>query len=235
MTNTAGRLLLDMVEALNEAFKKQYGEAALRIAGAGEDFATAILRIVSLGEETRSELSKVSFATEERRGDMIDRVEVSQRALLNALTARGSGHTNGPLLNDAQIERLRGVVEQIEEKGISNSPIPSRDDMMRETEALIAEVKKWEMDDYAKTTLLIQLNSIERIIQKADIYSAAELRAKVKSVIADFAAEFSSHDKDYQTRMERLVSWARKGFFPGSVMLALTADTSAVIALIAGP
>ncbi|KGJ04357.1 hypothetical protein IT41_10670 [Paracoccus halophilus] len=107
--------------------------------------------------------------------------------------------------------------------------------MMRETEALIAEVKTWDMDEYAQRTLLIQLNCIERVIQTADLYSAAELRGKVKSVIADFAAEFSAHDKHYQTRMEKLLSWARKAFFPGSIMLSLAADTSTVVALLPGP
>lgn len=235
MTNTAtaARLFLDMTEALNIAFQRQSGRAALNAAGVGDDYATVFSRIASLGEETRDELSRVSFASEERREDMIERIETSQRTLFNALGARGS--TTGPLLSDAQIERLRSVVEQIEEKGISSGTLPDRNEMMLATEALIAEVKTWDMGEYAQKTLLIQLSSIERIIQKADLYSAAELRTKVKGVIADFAAEFLAHDKHYQARMERLVSWARKAFFPGSVMLALTADSSAVVALLTGP
>lgn len=235
-TATAARLFLDMTEALNIAFQRQGGQAALTAAGVGDDYATVFSRIASLGEETRDELSRVSFASEERREDMIERIETSQRTLFNALGARGSNRgTTGPLLSDAQIERLRSVVEQIEEKGISSGTLPDRNEMMLATEALIAEVKTWDMGEYAQKTLLIQLSSIERIIQKADLYSAAELRTKVKGVIADFAAEFLAHDKHYQARMERLVSWARKAFFPGSVMLALTADSSAVVALLTGP
>lgn len=131
MTNTAARLFLDMTEALNIAFQRQGGQAALTAAGVGDDYATVFSRIASLGEETRDELSRVSFASEERREDMIERIETSQRTLFNALGARGSNRgTAGPLLSDAQIERLRSVVEQIEEKGISSGTLPDRNEMM---------------------------------------------------------------------------------------------------------
>ena len=227
--------LFELASQLNEGMKKGSGEAALRNAGVKGDFAQVITRIVMLTKATIDESATASFRSEARRDDLIKRVQLSSETLLNALSRRGGGNTSGPLVNDIVLERLRSAVEIIEEKTMSSSRASSRDQMIEETESLIKDVKDWDIEEYAKNTLLMQLNSIERVIQMSDLYSERELRDRVKAVIADFAAEFSQADKKYQSRMERMMLWARRGFFAGSVVLGLTADITTIAGMLPPP
>lgn len=235
MDDTAARRFQLFVEELNRNFKHTSTDVALGKMQPGLDFASAVSRIAALRREASEELYRADFVREERREEFLICIEKIEKQLLNGICRRGSTSSLGPLLSDVHLEQLKSVADQMEEKAISKDTPPDRSDMMRETEALIAEIKTWNLDEYAQKTLLIQLNSIERIIQKADFYSSAELRIKVKCVIADFAIEFAAHDNAYQTHMERLNLWARKGFFAGSILLGLTADVSAVVALLPKP
>lgn len=235
MTETAARSFLDFVVSLNKAFTTSTPTNALRIAAPNLDIAGVIARISSLSNQTTEELERARFTSDDRRSDMLGRVALVEKSVINALAGRGGANATGPLISEVTIEKLRGVVEQVEEKEITSVPSASREDMMLETEILIKEVKGWELEDYAKKTLLLQLESIQRIIQASDHYSSSDLRGRVKSVIADFAAEFAVHDKQHQRQLERIIGWAKRGFFAGTNILGLTADASSVAGLLPPP
>ncbi|AWI83038.1 hypothetical protein CEW88_04795 [Alloyangia pacifica] len=234
MTDVAARKLFDLVSRANVAFTRQPSVKALEGAEVS-DFAELISSVVNLVRDTRDEILRAEFTRENHAASLLQRLDDSQRAVLNSLAKRGSGNTTGPLVHDIHVERFLNIAEQLENAGILAAEMASREDMVGETEALIAEVKNWDLGDYAKRTLLIQLNYVVRVVQVADTYSDADLRMRVREVIANFAAEFAEMDKKHQTHLERLLMWARRGFFTGTVVLGLTADVATVTALLPAP
>lgn len=234
MSDTSARKLYDLVKGMNAACARASGESALSGTDLGRDFAEFVTRLVVLKRDTSDEIMRAQFPSEERTESLIERVDDAQRAVLNALSKRG-GTTRGALVDEVTVERLLSVAEQIENAGISGGLQTSREDMVRETEALIDDVKKWELEDYAKKTLTFQLTSVVRLIQASDTYSAADLRLRIKEIIADFAAEFARMDKKHQTQLDRMVLWARRGFFAGTTFLGLTADVATITGALPPP
>lgn len=235
MTETAARELYVLTDRMNATFRKSSGEKALEAGKLSDDFAGLIAKLTGLVRDTRDEIFRARFPDEERAEDLSKRLDNAQRGVLNALTKRGAGNTSGPLVSEVTIERLLSIAEQVENAGISSAAAATREDMIRETEALIADVKDWDLEDYAKTTLLMQLRSVARVVDAADAYSASDLRLRVKAIIADFASEFAQMDKKHQTQLDRLVLWARRGFFAGTVLLGLTADVATITAALPAP
>lgn len=220
---------------MNLIFKKGSGQKALESGDLGSDFADLIIKVSALTCDARDEIMRAAFLDESRAGTLIDRLNGTQKEVMNALSKRGSGGTSGPLVGQVSAERILSIAEQIENAGVSSAASATREDMIRETEALIAEVKDWDLDGYAKQTLLVQLNHVTRVIQAADTYSASDLRFRVKAIIADFASEFVQMDKKHQTQLERLVLWGRRGFFAGTIFLGLTADITSITAALPSP
>lgn len=235
MSETAARELYVLVDNMNKAFKKGSGEKALEVSNLASDFAELIVKTSGLVRDTRDEIMRAQFRDETRAGSLIDRLNSIQKDVMNSLSKRGNGGTSGPLVNQVVVERTLSIAEQIENAGISSLSSITREEMMHETEALIGDVKSWDLEDYAKQTLLIQLNHVTRVIQAADTYSKSELRLRVKAIIADFASEFSQMDKKHQTQLERLVLWGRRGFFAGTIFLGLTADVTSITAALPSP
>jgi hypothetical protein len=235
LTETAARELYDLILKMNLNFRKGSGEKALEAGDLGTDFAALIVNFSGLTRDVRDEIMRADFPNEGRFDTLIERLSGIQKDVMNALSKRGVGGTTGPLVEEIVAERALSVAEQIENAGVSSVSLATRQDMMKATEELIAEVKKWDLEDYAKRTLLIQLNHVTRVIQAADTYSASELRFRVKAIIADFASEFTQMDKKHQTKLERLVLWGRRGFFAGTIFLGLTADATSIMAALPPP
>jgi hypothetical protein len=235
MSETAARELHSLVDRMNAAFMRSSGDKALVLGKLGSDFAELIAEVIGLVRDTREDIVRAEFPTAQRADDLLERLDAAQKAIINALAKRGGGNTNGALVSEVIVERLLSIAEQVENAGISGAASASREDMIRETEALIADVKAWDLEDYAKRALLLQLNNVARVIQASDTYSTADLRLRVKAIIADFASEFAQMDKKHQTQLERLVLWARRGFFAGTVLLGLTADVATITAALPAP
>lgn len=235
LNQTSARTLYNLIVEMNKAFKKGSGEIALKSGDLGRDFADLIVKVTGLVRDTREEISRANFIHDDRVGTLINRLNEIQQVLINALSTRGTAGTSGPLVSEVITERALSIAEQIENAGISNAPPPTREIMVGETEALISEVKDWDLEEYAKQTLLIHLTNVTRIVQAADTYSASELRLQVKAIIADFASEFAAMDKKHQTKLERLVMWGRRGFFAGTILLGLTSDVTSITAALPSP
>ena len=235
MTETAARELYDMTVKMNRRFKKGSGAVALEAGDLGSDFAGIIVKFSNLTRDVHDEIMRANFSSEGRAYTLIERLNGIQKEVMNAIVKRGNAGISAPLVSEVVVERVLGITEQIENAGVSSVSSATREDMVKETEALIADVKDWDLEDYAKQILLIQLNHVTRVIQAADTYSASELRFRVKAIIADFASEFTQMDKMHQTHLERLVRWGRCGFFVGTVFLGLTADVTSITAALPAP
>lgn len=233
MQQTAARHLFSMMEDYNAAFTKASAQDALH--ARETDFALVAQNMYSLQRATIDEILAANFKASGKQDALRDRVSSVVAAILNNAAARVGASTRGPIVSDTQLEQVRSVVEQLEEQDLPDIALPSRDVMISETERLIAEVKGWEIEEYAKRVLLMKLNAIQRLAQTADLYSAAELWMRVKGVIADFVSEFEAHDKKYDGLRARMLTWARKAFFPVSAALGLTADASSVAGLLPPP
>ena len=235
MTETAARELYDITAKLNPSFIKGSGDVALEAGDLASDFADLIVKYSGLTRDVRDEIMRASFRNEDRVDTLIKRLNGIQKEVMNALSTRGVAGTSGPLVSKVVVAEVLSIAEQIENAGVSSVSTATREDMVKETEALIADVKDWDLEGYAKQALLIQLNHVTRVIQAADTYSASELRFRVKAIIADFASEFTQMDKKHQTHLERLVLWGRRGFFAGTIFLGLTADVTSITAALPAP
>ncbi len=104
-----------------------------------------------------------------------------------------------------------------------------------QTGDLIAAINESNLIGYAKKALLLKLNAIQRIVQDTALYSDSDIRRRVKSIVADFSAEFEKMDKEYEGIRQKIMRWAKATSRPGIVALALTADVSAVQGLLPPP
>lgn len=235
MEVTAGRKLYESLIEMNHVFQRGSGSGVLKDSFLGGDFAAVIVKFTGIVADCRDEILRSRFKDEGHSETLISRLNGIQSITLNALSTRGKAGTTGPLVEETTLAYALGIAEQIE-NGTSVSVVTTtREEMVSLTEALVAEVKGWDMGEYAKKTLLIQLNNIIRIIQTADTYSDSELRFRVKAIIADFATEFVSMDKNYQSKLEILVRWGRATVFAGTTFLGLTSDAAAVAGLLSPP
>ncbi len=236
MSETAAREFYDLLQETNQAFKRGSGLAAIRHIDSVSDLSELILLLTAKARDTRDEIYSAGFKNPNRHDELTVRLRQIEKSILNELSKRGGNNgTTGSIINEASLERALSIAEQVENAETSSLSHLSREEQIASTETFIAAVKEWDIEEYAKTALLLKLNGVSRVIQAADVYSESELRYRVKAIIADFATEFSNMDKKHRTFFEEIELWARRGFFAGTTVLGLTADTSAVVGLLAPP
>lgn len=234
MVATASRRLHSAIVELNGLYKRGPTNKVLSECSLGNDLGKVIITLTGIFSECREEVLKSEFRDDEHYHTLIERLEEIQHSVLMALASR-SGGSQSALVGDVIVERILSLAEQVDNALASEVYKPDRQEMMKETEELIASVKDWDIGDYAKKALLLQLSHIQRIISASDMYSDAELRLRVKAVIADFATEFVEMDKKHQGMLEKVVRWGRCGFFAGTAFLGLTSDVSSVAGLLSAP
>lgn len=234
MSSIAARKLHTLIVDANSAFLASGTVKGLDEAYLINDLGDLITRISDLVRDTSDEIMRADLTVPDRVQTLISRLKDSEKAVMNAICKKGSTAGTARLVPDIVVERFEGIAEQLENAGIRQTTV-TRKEMINETESLIAEVKDWKLEEYAKRTLLLQLDHISRIIHAADTYSESELRMRVKSIIADFATEFSEMDKAHQTHLERLIRWGRCGFFAGTIFLGLTSDVVGITAALPSP
>lgn len=225
------RKLYDMATLLNEFWAGgSVGEKPYN------DGPTKVIREVSnLVRDTDAEIVRTKFKKNDHNEVLRDRLVKIENSLIDTILARCNPSRGNQLFDQNTITQLLGMVEQLENADCHLSMTVSRKTMVEETEELLEDVKSWEIEEYAKNALTLQLNQIIRTIHAADLYADSDLRSQVKSVIADFATEFVTMDKKYQSKLERLVQWGRRAFFGGTTLLGLTSDASAIVALLPAP
>lgn len=220
---------------LNNFWKSGHSKGAVNLGPLNGDDAQIISTLSNLIRDIKSDILRTRFKNPDHIDKLLSRLRDIETSFLRTILTRMNPNNNRVLFDSVSIAALEGITEQLENSDSELVIKTSRAEMVLQTEELINEVKNWEIDGYARDSLILQLNFIIRTIQATDFYSENELRAQVKSVIADFACEFSSMDKKYQTKLERLVQWGRFGLFSGTTLIGLTSDVTAITALLPPP
>jgi len=179
---------------------------------------------MDLFKDAKEEVSITRFPKEDTRIGLFDTLDRIQKAVLESLMSKGTGTVSSRFINPVDLEKINGLAILLENLGCNTVSSASKETMISETERLINDVEHWDIDDYAKKTLVMQLNNITRIVQYSDRHSDSDLRLHVKGVIADFVADFGDLDKKHQKYLERMLDWSKAGFFAGTFCLGLTAD-----------
>lgn len=178
-----------------------------------------------------SEIDQTTFKSQEKKDAMMAGMKAGHEHLIESILGRMNTSTQGNIFDGAVLARIEGYADQLEEKDTGSIPV-NRETMDTETDIFLKDLNGWDIPDYVKSAMNIKMGALKRMIHATSIYSDNALRARVKEIVADFAAEFAAFDKDFQKYLERVVEWARKAALPAVFMLGLTADVSAVVALI---
>lgn len=114
----------------------------------------------------------------------------------------------------------------------TSSPL-DRKQFLADTRELFDELSSLNIPEYASKALRLKLSSLMRMLEVCDGYSDDEIRTRIKSIYADFCAEFLKLDKSYESSLETMTRWAKKGFVnAGLLSLGLIADATAVAGLL---
>lgn len=228
------RLLFEHVSKLNNILENNFlTKGLLKISV--ESPAEEIELLTKFFREANNEIATASFKSEQQRDALFLRLLECKRIVLNSLVSRGGESGQGKFVQDIILERLQHIAEQLEEKDVVTVRLADRKQMILSTEEMIESINGWNIPDYAKKSLTLKMNAIQRIIQASSDPSPSEIRLRVKEIIADFNVEFSNMDKEYRTMSEAITKWGKSLFAGGVFMIGLTADLSSVAGLLMPP
>ncbi|MEM7498985.1 MAG: hypothetical protein AAF371_13465 [Pseudomonadota bacterium] len=100
---------------------------------------------------------------------------------------------------------------------------------------LLAKTRISDMPEYARKVLDMKVRATVAISMLPDHFTDQELRLRVKSIYADFCAEFELHDQKYEDLHEILLRLAKKYGGFGLIALSLGADVTAIAGLLPPP
>jgi len=226
--------LLDSLEELNRASKDVSIEAALvRVSESGE-CDESLSEMIAAFQDAREEIERTAFRRVQIRDRYLEDLALIQNGLLAAVIRRDKG-TTGPLFNSALIEKIRGIADGIVEKS-PGDPMPiDRSSFLESTSETIKEIEEWGLAEYSRRSLLLQMNMMSAMINASRTYSDGQIRRRVKQIVADFAVEFATMDKEFESRWETIKRWAKTAFRGAPNMIGLTADVSEIAGLLPKP
>lgn len=202
-----------------------------RIGGDGDD---GLLNMLSLISDAREEIVACQFRREGRRESFLNDLADIQKGFVRAIGApSGSTLVRWIYRSTAQLKIICASVTEALDADVYELDRPA---FIFHTQELIADVGEWQIDEYAKRNLLLSLQLVSQQAQaEAVATSDAEVRRRIKLIVAAFAVEFAELDKEFETRWEMIKRWARFGYKGAGVPLGLTVDASNVVALLEAP
>lgn len=127
------------------------------------------------------------------------------------------------------LEIFFSLGDTISSARLSVAQKPNLQHVLSETELLLKALQSIEGAQYVDQVLIIQLRSIVRVCSEGSLYSGEELRKKIKSVYADFCAEFDRNDKKFERLHEMLFRWMRSILGPSLLLLSVSADATQIL------
>lgn len=228
------RLYRDTQEILKQSKLKKLEEAFLSLK-AGQSVLTKLLSFLSLIDEAVSEVEACQFRREEKQARFLLELTNFRAKLLERLLMRDRAAVSA-LFSDGDVERLGAISEAVTEVLDDNCAEIDRANFAEETKNLIDEIRKWDIGDYGKRSLLLSLNMlISQSNAARTSFSDTQIRRRIKSVVADFAVEFVALDREFETRFEKIKRWARLGYVGSPTPLGLTLRASRVAGLLPKP
>ena len=205
---------------LNDLSGKVHLESALLNIELPND--DAIGTILNLIEESRFEVEACNFRREEKSARYLDDLRVFRANLMRRIIRRDRGEV-GQLFTEGALERLNAISDAVTEN-LEAEPKPIGREMFSEaTTVLLKEVQGWQMDEFAKRSLLLSIglvNSQLNVVQTS--VSDTDIRRRVCAIVAAFSTEFSLVEKEYQTWFETISRWAKLGYEGAPKPLGLT-------------
>ncbi|MEO0670309.1 MAG: hypothetical protein AAFZ99_20510 [Pseudomonadota bacterium] len=208
------------------------GLAALSMQS-GESQTGAFFELLELFADCVEEVNACQFRREGRRKSFAESLLKMRDTLLRAVH-KGSSELD--IWLDAASSEVRNMAAAMSEAMDVQTYDLDRPAFIAHTSELIEDVKKWDIDQFAKKSLLLSLDVVRKQSEAESISTTdVEIRRRIKMVVASFAIEFAEMDKEFESRWETLKRWARFGYGGASVPLGLTADASAVAGLLPKP
>lgn len=232
MSKILARELSDYVISLqNLGMGNPITEATLKTIAL--DRSSAVAALVALFSSAKDELRQAHFKLAERKDRLASQLDETEKLVLGQLLDRLDKNTTGPVFNQLYIERLETIADTLEDKDVIKAEVMSRPEMMASTESFIVQIKSWDIPPYAKNTLLIKIDAIQRIIQKSTSISGTDIRKEVLEIIGSFTVEFEAMDKMHRSKRESVIAWAGSLFKQGVGILGLVTQTNDVLAITA--
>jgi hypothetical protein len=186
-------------------------------------------------DEAKVEVETCSFSRPDKVSRYLNELSMFRATVLELLLQREKSST-GYFFNEGVVERIGAIADAVSEK-ITIDPAPiDRVEFAAKTSELIKEAKKWKADSFETRALLLALGLILDTTNSTSVSSSdEEIRRRINRVVAAFAVEFASMDKEFETRWETIKRWARLGYKGASTPLGLASDASAVAGLLPKP
>lgn len=182
---------------------------------------------MTLFGQARDEISFLTSSEKvaKRRLELVEGAELS---FIEALAAGSSTKFLQSLKVPRLTERFNDLADALEEISYARPDVIDRAGLTEQTLAMMRNISESRLDDYPKKALLVQMRAVVRICSEAELVSDDEIRLRVKSIFADFCAEFSNFDKEHEELYEKMKRWASRAACGSLFVLALTADVSAI-------
>lgn len=127
------------------------------------------------------------------------------------------------------LETLADAVEG--EEGASTSPL-DRQEVISSIDELVSAITGSALDRVAQKAIILQLSSIQKICIEASVFSDAELRIRIKAIMADLIVSWSSIRAQDEKAAEKVRAWVWGAAVKVRSGLGLAADVTQLTALL---
>ncbi|MEM6678654.1 MAG: hypothetical protein AAF675_12365 [Pseudomonadota bacterium] len=226
--------IIEFYTRVHIATDKSSPTKILRELMAMKDGIDAKLAFIKLFDELLEQVMSISL-TDDRKMRQIKILRAERRRVFQNLNAENCGTIRRNIRPDIAVETFHLLDDILHAAEKTEQKPFDRGAFATDTTALLTMVSESDLSEIVKGALIRQLEtSISMAALPAD-FSDSDLRKKVKSIYADFCAEFDGHLIKHESLAEKLLRWAKASIGPGVFALALTADATTVSGLLPSP
>ena len=176
-----------------------------------------------------------SAIADDLREEYLIQIEQMKLGVQRAFLSRNSEELRNRLRAKEKATRLELYSDVVRTAGGKADYALDRLQISKDAHSLISDVVDSDLPEYAKKTLVLQLNALITALNHSVIYPDIEIRLRIKGIVADFMVDFEKMDDDYKSTREKILAFARKHLGIGAFALGLIADGTAVAALLPPP
>jgi len=194
----------------------------------------AKLRLLRLFDDAIEEISMINTLTEDHITRMISQVRGFQTAVFDGLLQVTVENFLVKAQAKQTISTLTLIGHTLSATSITKQKPFNREDFIKSTEAMIDEVSGSSLHEVQREFLKLELRSIIRTMHECHGATDDQIRRRLKSVFADFAAEYEDLDRQQRQFYEKFKDYVSSTMKGGAFVLGLTSESLTVLS-IAGP
>ena len=118
--------------------------------------------------------------------------------------------------------------------GAGGEEVVDRIDIVASVSEVVAAVSNSKLDQFAKSAILIQLFAIQRVANDASVFTDADLKLRIKAILADLVVSWGVISGKDAEVAERLKTWVWTTGIKVRAGLGLAADIGQIVSLLAG-